>query len=70
MQLKRRNLQLITICKQLKLTAKDGKRYLTDVVDEEGVNTVIAVIPGKKSLAFDKRLKGMGHRQAKGAGTI
>ena len=35
-QIKRRNHQLITICKQLKLTAKDGKQYLTDVVDEEG----------------------------------
>ena len=34
-QLKRRNRQLITICKQLKLTARDGKRYLTDVVNEE-----------------------------------
>ena len=51
---------MITICKQLKLTAKDGKRCLTDVVDEEGVNTVIALIPSNKSLAFDKWLKGMG----------
>ena len=59
-QLKRRNRQLITICKQLKLTARDGKRYLTDVVDEEGVNTVIAVMPSKKSLVFEKWLKGMG----------
>ena len=58
--IKRRNPQLSTICRQLKLTAKDGKRYLTDVVDEEGVNTVIAVIPSKKSLVFDKWLKGMG----------
>lgn len=58
--LKRRNPQLSTICRQLKLTAKDGKRYLTDVVDEEGVNAVIAIIPGKKSLVFDKWLKGMG----------
>lgn len=52
--------QLSTICRQLKVAAKDGKRYLTDVVDEEGVNTVIAVIPSKKSLVFDKWLKGMG----------
>ena len=58
--IKRRNPQLSTICRQLKLTAKDGKRYLTDVVDEEGVNTVIALIPSKKSLVFDKWLKGMG----------
>ena len=58
--LKRRNPQLIAICKQLKLTARDGKRYTTDVVDEDGVNTIIAIIPSKKSLVFDKWLKGMG----------
>lgn len=58
--IKRRNPQLSTICRQLKLTARDGKRYLTDVVDEEGVNTVIAIIPSKKTLVFDKWLKGMG----------
>lgn len=57
-QLKHCNYKLITICKQLKLTAKDGKSYLTDVVDEEGVNTVIAIISDKKSLIFDKWLKG------------
>lgn len=57
---KRRNPQLSTICRQLKVTAKDGKRYLTDVVDEEGVNTIIAIIPSKKAVVFDKWLKGMG----------
>ena len=51
---------MIAICKQLKLTASDGKKYLTDVVDDEGVNTVIALIPSKKTLVFDKWLKGMG----------
>lgn len=59
-QFKRRNVQLITICKQLKLTASDGKKYMTDVVDDEGVNTVIALIPSKKSTIFAKWLKGMG----------
>ena len=57
---KRRNPRLSTICRQLKLIASDGKKYLTDVVDAAGVNTVIAVIPGKKAHAFDKWLKGMG----------
>ena len=57
---KRRNPQLSTICRQLKLTAKDGKKYLTDVVDEEGINSAIAIIPSKKTLVFDKWLKGMG----------
>lgn len=59
-QLKRRNSQLITICKQLKLTASDGKKYMTDVVGDDGVNTVIALIPSKKSVVFEKWLKGMG----------
>ena len=35
--LKHRNVQLSSICRQLKLTAKDGKRYLTDVIDENGL---------------------------------
>ena len=47
-QFKRRNSQLITICKQLRLTASDGKKYMTDVVDDAGVNAIIALIPGKK----------------------
>jgi len=59
-QFKRRNSQLITICKQLKLTATDGKKYMTDVVDDVGVNAIIALIPGKKSIVFEKWLKGMG----------
>ncbi len=56
---KRRNPQLIAICKQLKLKAKDGKFYNTDVVDEGGINTVIALIPGKKSEVFAKWMKNM-----------
>ena len=57
--IKRRNIQLIAICKQLKLKAKDGKFYNTDVVDEKGLNTVIALIPSKKSEIFAKWLKNM-----------
>ena len=58
--IKRRNPQLIAICKQLKLTAPDGKKYATDVVDDEGVNTVLALLPGKKAAVFTKWLKDMG----------
>ncbi len=58
--MKRRNPQLIAICKQLKLTASDGKKYMTDVVDDEGVNTIIALIPSKKSIIFERWLKNMG----------
>ena len=50
---------MIAICKQLKLKAKDGKFYNTDVVDENGLNTVLALIPGKKSDVFAKWMKNM-----------
>ena len=58
--LKRRHSELFTICKQLKLRASDGKAYNTDVVNESGVNTVIALIPSKKSTAFLNWMKNMG----------
>ena len=48
---KRRNLQLFADCKQLKLPARDGKRYFTDVIDESALNALIAVIrSGKKDI--------------------
>ncbi len=57
--LKRRKNELSTICRQLKLKAKDGKYYNTDVVDESGLNTVIALVPGKKGEVFSKWMKNM-----------
>ncbi len=50
---------MIAICKQLKLKAKDIKFYNTDVVDESGLNTVVALIPSKKSDAFAKWMKNL-----------
>lgn len=58
--MKRRKPELSTICRQLKLTATDGKKYMTDVINEQGVDTAIALIPSKKSTVFEKWLKGMG----------
>ncbi len=58
-QMKRRNPQLITICKQLKLKATDGKSYLTDVVDENGVTLITALIPAKSKENFSKWVKGI-----------
>lgn len=57
--LKRRKSELSTICRQLKLKAADGKRYMTDVVDESGLNTVIALVPGQKGDMFVKWLRNM-----------
>ena len=57
--IKTRKSELSSICRQLKLKAKDGKFYNTDVVDEGGLNTVLALIPGKKSDVFAKWMKNM-----------
>lgn len=57
--IKRRNPELIAICKQLKLKAKDGKVYATDVVEEGALNTIIAHVSSKKSEIFTKWLKNM-----------
>ena len=59
-QFKRRNPELITICKQLKLPARDGKLYLTDLIDDSGVNMVLALIPSKKATVFLKWMQNKG----------
>ena len=51
------NAQLLANCKQLKLPARDGKRYKTDVIDETMLNALIAVIRSNKKdymLAMEK----------------
>ena len=58
--LKKRNPQLSIICRQLKLPARDGKKYLTDIIDDSGINTVIALIPSKKTEVFKKWLSSIG----------
>ena len=57
--LKKRKNELSTICRQLKLQAIDGKYYNTDVVDDSGLNVVIASIPSKKSAVFAKWMKNL-----------
>lgn len=57
--LKTRKSELSSICRQLKLKARDGKFYNTDVVDDAGLNTVIALIPSKKTAVFSKWMKDM-----------
>ncbi len=59
--MKRRNPQLIAICKQLKLKASDGKTYLTDVVNENGVTLITALIPAKNKESFAKWINGIGN---------
>ena len=44
--------QLITNCKQLKMTAADGKKRLTDVADTELLLRIIQSIPSPKAEPF------------------
>ena len=41
--------QTVTNCHQLKLTAADGKKRLTDVADSEQILRIIQSIPSKKA---------------------
>ncbi len=59
--LKRRHNELSSICRQLKLTARDRKSYFTDVVDATGVNTVVSFISARNRENFVRWLSGMGN---------
>ena len=56
---KRRNGELSTFCRQLKLTASDGKRYATDCLTQRGVDALLLALPGKYRAGFSEWLTGM-----------
>ncbi len=41
------------------MKAGDGKFYDTDVIDERGLNYVIALVPSRKTEVFSKWMKNM-----------
>jgi cell filamentation protein len=51
-KLKKENSELVSATTQLKLLANDGKRYLTDMLDYEGIITLGKEFPGKKANRF------------------
>ena len=54
-----RNPELSPFCGQLKLYADDGKKYLSDVINEEGVRLVLTIIPTKYKKAIQDWIKGL-----------
>ena len=48
LRLKKEGSELTTKCSQLKMKAKDGKFYNTDVLDTEGIFRLIESVPSKK----------------------
>jgi cell filamentation protein len=53
-RLKQKNPQLTTNCSQLKLTAKDGKKYATDCLLQDDIITLVENVPSKKAAEFIK----------------
>ncbi len=56
--IKRRHPELNTFCRQLKLYAGDGKKYLSDVINEHGVKKLGLILPSKNNNEFQKWLEG------------
>ena len=55
--------QLLTNCKQLKMTAADGKKRLTDVADTEPLLRIIQSIPSPKAEPFKLWLAQVGRER-------
>ncbi len=51
-KLKKENNKLVSVTNQLKLSAKDGKQYLTDVLDSEGVLLLAKAMPNINAVPF------------------
>ncbi len=51
-KLKKANPELVSATNQLRLTAADGKRYKTDVLDSDGVQTLAKNFPNQKATKF------------------
>lgn len=51
-KLKKENSELVSVTTQLKLTAADGKKYLSDALDSDGVIKLVAEFPSKIGAAF------------------
>jgi cell filamentation protein len=51
-KLKKAGVQLGSATNQLKLVAPDGKKYLTDVIDSDGVTTLAKNFPNTKATRF------------------
>ena len=56
---KSRRFELSSNIRQLKLTAIDGKQYNTDCLNQNGINTLLLLLPLKDKLVFSNWIKSM-----------
>ena len=62
-RLKQEGSEVVTKCDQLKMQATDGKYYLTDVFDTEGMFRIIQSIPSPKAEPFKLWLARVGYER-------
>ena len=62
-RLKEEGSQLVTNCHQLKMTAQDGKKRMTDVANTEQLFRIIQSIPSKKAEPFKMWLAQVGRER-------
>lgn len=60
LRLKKEGSELVTKCSQLKLKSSDGKNYLTDVLDTEGIFRLIESVPSPNAEPFKMWLASLG----------
>jgi hypothetical protein len=60
--------ELSTICRQLKLTSADGKKYATDCSNAEGLLRIIQSIPSPKAEPFKQWLAKVGYERIQDMG--
>lgn len=54
-----RNAELSPFCGQLKLFARDNKKYISDVINEDGVRLLLTIIPSKYKKQIQDWISGM-----------
>jgi len=59
------DIQLSTICRQLKLIANDGKKYATDCANTEDIFRIVQSIPSPKAEPFKRWLAKVGYERIK-----
>jgi DNA-damage-inducible protein D len=57
--------EVVTNCHRLKLEASDGKKYLTDCANTEGVFRIVQSIPSPKAEPFKRWLARIGYERVK-----
>lgn len=56
-------IELSTFCRQLKLESSDGKKYLTEMANTEGIFRIIQSIPSPKAEPFKRWLAKVGYER-------